>query len=408
MSPPSPPSRSVGRVEHVDLLIVAEDGQAGGVGRYCVDLASVTRGRSVIACLCPAACNAEDCWLAQRCHSRGLDLIQVPMPPRGWRTGLRSLVRVWRARGRPIVHANGRRGNFLSLIARVTVPGFRFATTSHGTLGLHARRNAVWRVVDLAATRLALAVIAVSDHTRSRLLAAGSPAGRTLLIRNGLADEDLAALAAVNAARAGGPAGAGAAAIVRIGYLGRLSPEKGTAELLRLVDATAGRDDLTITIAGDGPDRAQIDDLVRRPDAAHVHVLGAVLDVPAVLAGFDIFVMPSHNEGLPYALLEAMAAGCAVVAFRVGGIPEVVDDPRLGLLVAPGDVDGFVRAVLDLAADPAQQRSIGSAAATHIPAAFALRDRLPLLEAADHRERGDRGDHGLDDSGADVASGAAR
>jgi glycosyltransferase involved in cell wall biosynthesis len=133
-----------------------------------------------------------------------------------------------------------------------------------------------------------------------------------------------------------------------------------------------------------------------------------VLDVPAVLAGFDIFVMPSHNEGLPYGLLEAMAAGCAVVAFRVGGIPEVVDDPRLGLLVAPGDVDGFVRAVLELAADPAQQRSLGSAAAAHIPAAFALRDRLSLLEAADHRERGDRGDHGQDDSGADDASGAAR
>jgi glycosyltransferase involved in cell wall biosynthesis len=384
----SPPGRSgAPATRPPELLVVAEDGQPGGIGRYCVDVAAVIGEGSAVACLCPIDCDGRSCWLAQRCAARDVELIRVPMPRRGWRTGLRGLVGVWRRRGKPVIHANGRRGNFVSVLARLTVPGYRFITTAHGMLGLHDRRNVVYRVVDIGATRAAWAVIAVSADTRRRLVAAGSPARRTHLVLNGLTDADLARFGETAAGRAGATRHG-----TRIGFLGRLSREKGTAELVRLGASLSVEDPVAdgpghgpthLVIAGDGPERDRVaTELADGIDAGRVTLTGAIDDVAGFLGGIDILVMPSHNEGLPYVLLEAMAAGCAVVAFRVGGIPEVIDAPETGVLVPPGDVDGLIAAVRALIADPARAAAIGAAARSRIVAAFALPDRLPLLAAA--------------------------
>jgi glycosyltransferase involved in cell wall biosynthesis len=304
------------------------------------------------------------------------------MPPRAWRQGFVGLVRLWRSRRRPAIHLNGRRGNSLSLAARLTLPGYRFVTTAHGMLGLHARRNALYRVVDLAASRLASTVIAVSADTRRRLVEAGSPAARTVVILNGLGDAELAALGSVAARRRAPEAGP-----VRVGFLGRLSPEKGTRELLEVARSLLGKSSATLAIGGDGPDRAWLEAASRDVTAsARLSWRGTVGEVAGFLGEVDILVLPSHNEGLPYVLLEAMAAGCAIVAFRVGGIPEVVADPSLGVLVEPGDVDAFVGAVLNLVADPARVNALGRAAAAHVAANFALHDRLRMLARAYGRE----------------------
>ena len=384
----SPPGRDGAPVTRPPkLLVVAEDGQPGGIGRYCVDVASVIAEGSAVACLCPIDCDGRSCWLAQRCAARDVELIRVPMPRRGWRTGLRGLVGVWRRRGKPVVHANGRRGNFVSVLARLTVPGYRFITTAHGMLGLHDRRNAIYRVVDIGATRAARAVIAVSADTRRRLVAAGSPERRTHLVRNGLTGVDLEVLGGA-AARRDGAATRG----IRIGFLGRLSREKGTDELVRLAASLAvddpardggDRGPAHLVVAGDGPERDRVaTELAAEIAAGRVTLAGAIDDVAGFLGDIDILVMPSHNEGLPYVLLEAMAAGCAVVAFRVGGIPEVIDGPETGVLVPPGDVDALVAAVRALIADPERVAAIGAAARSRVGAAFDLADRVPLLAAA--------------------------
>lgn len=175
---------------------------------------------------------------------------------------------------------------------------------------------------------------------------------------------------------------------MRVGFLGRLSPEKGTHELLEVARGLlAANPSATLAIAGDGPDRLWLEDASRALTATgRLTWHGAARDVTAFLAGIDVLVMPSHNEGLPYALLEGMAAGCGVVAFRVGGIPEVVADESLGVLVEPGDVDAFIRAVKELAVDPTRVRALGQAASAHVDAHFALRDRLPLRARAYGRE----------------------
>lgn len=361
------------------VLLVAESGDAGGIGRYCVDLAGAMGARSGVVCLCPVPCaGAETCWLAAQCASRGVPLETVPMPPKGWRAGLIGLLRVWRRTGRPLLHVNGRRGNAVAFIGRLSTPGLRYVTTVHGVLGLHDRRNALYRLVDLVAGRGASAVIAVSVDTQRRLLRARSPRARTHVVPNALAAPDMAALreAAVRrwrTKRDDEP--------LRIGFLGRLSPEKGTRELLvtaRALRARGAR--ATVAIAGDGPDREWMMSEARvLIEEGFVTFHGEIRDAAQFLGEIDVLLIPSRNEGLPYALLEAMAAGCAIVAFEVGGVLEVVCDPSLGILVRPGDVEGLSAVLVRLCDDRESIIIMGRAASEHVAEHYALEGRVPLL-----------------------------
>ncbi|HEV3403651.1 MAG TPA: glycosyltransferase family 4 protein [Gaiellaceae bacterium] len=130
-------------------------------------------------------------------------------------------------------------------------------------------------------------------------------------------------------------------------YAGRLSQEKGIAEL---VEATRG---MRLVVAGDGPLRALV------PDA-----LGFVShdELEQLYDRAAVVVLPSHREGLPLCLLEAMAHGRPVVATAVGGIPQLVEDGRTGLLVEPGDTDGLRAALELLLADPELRLRMGRAA----------------------------------------------
>jgi glycosyltransferase involved in cell wall biosynthesis len=130
-------------------------------------------------------------------------------------------------------------------------------------------------------------------------------------------------------------------------FVGRLSPEKGITEL---VEATKG---LNLVVVGDGPLRHLV------PDA-----LGFVppAEVQRLLARAAVVVLPSHREGLPMVLLEAMAHARAVVATPVGGMPSLIEDGVSGLLVARGDPRALREAITRLLGNPALRRKLGRAA----------------------------------------------
>jgi glycosyltransferase involved in cell wall biosynthesis len=136
-----------------------------------------------------------------------------------------------------------------------------------------------------------------------------------------------------------------------LGIIGRLSAEKGVDVLLRAVRMLRDRDiRCSLLVAGDGPERASLtalSDELKITDA--VHFLGTVHPIAALYPHLDVVVLSSHSEGLPNVLLEALAADRAVVATRVGAIPEVVHDPDAGELVVPGSpealADGIARAL---------------------------------------------------------------
>ena len=161
----------------------------------------------------------------------------------------------------------------------------------------------------------------------------------------------------------------------RIVALGQLGQRKGTPELLDALAASTMRElDWEADIAGNGTVEASrarvaalgLSDRVRIPGWVDAET------VAGLLAGADIFVLPSHNEGLPVAILEAMGAGLAVVTTPVGAIPELVIAHESGLLVPPGSAGDLAAALADLVGNPELRVRLGKNARERIERYFRI------------------------------------
>jgi sugar transferase (PEP-CTERM/EpsH1 system associated) len=220
--------------------------------------------------------------------------------------------------------------------------------------------------------------VALSQHLVSYLVdAVGVPRERVARICNGV---DTARFA---------PAGDGARAPVAgsplnhpdlwvVGTVGRLQPVKDQVTLARafvraLAIAPGAAQRMRLTIVGDGPLRAEVEDVLARARAAHLAWLpGERADVPAVLRGFDCFVLPSRAEGISNTILEAMATGLPVVATNVGGNPELVDDGATGALVPPEDPEALAREIVACFRDPQGAAARGRAGRARAEQLFSL------------------------------------
>lgn len=139
----------------------------------------------------------------------------------------------------------------------------------------------------------------------------------------------------------------------RVGFVGRLAPQKGVQVLLEAA-ALLQTPNVQVLLVGDGPDRARLErEITARRLGQRVHITGFLPHdrIPAVLAHLDVFVMPSVYEELGSAIIEAMYAGLPIIATRVGGIPDVIDDGRTGVLVPSGDAVAWARAIDTLLID---------------------------------------------------------
>jgi glycosyltransferase involved in cell wall biosynthesis len=149
-----------------------------------------------------------------------------------------------------------------------------------------------------------------------------------------------------------------------IAFLGALGERKGIYDLLEATRLLQSRGlQFHLAIAGEGDAervRAAIDSL---PDSSSVRLLGWIPPsaVRELLAGTAIFCLPSHAEGVPLAMLEAMASGCAVVVSPVGGIPDVVTDDVTGLLVPPAAPEQLAEALEALLKDSARRERLALA-----------------------------------------------
>jgi len=168
-----------------------------------------------------------------------------------------------------------------------------------------------------------------------------------------------------------------------IGAVASLTPKKGHAFLFQALAALPDRGQRwSLVLAGDGSERAALEALAAQLGIAdRVRFLGVCPQVADLLSLVDVFVLSSLSEGLPLALLEAMAAGKAVVATDVGGVPEVIAAGENGLLVPPREVQPLADAIHRLLRDAELRAQYGERAKATVLEHFTGNQHLASLSA---------------------------
>jgi glycosyltransferase involved in cell wall biosynthesis len=219
------------------------------------------------------------------------------------------------------------------------------------------------RMVERVLARFTDCIVTLSPSQRADIVERFriAPASRVVVVPLGLDLQPFAAGPLPSTLR--GELGIPETAIV-FGYVGRFVPIKDLETLLAaFATAAAAVPDASLLLAGDGPLRARLEERV-----AHLQLGGRVrfLGWTEALADFygaiDVCVLSSLNEGTPVALIEAMAARKPVVSTAVGGVPDVVETGRTGLLVPAGDVSALAAAMVRLARDGSLRDRLGAAA----------------------------------------------
>jgi colanic acid/amylovoran biosynthesis glycosyltransferase len=226
--------------------------------------------------------------------------------------------------------------------------------------------------------------LAVSRSIHDRLIALGVPQDRVRILHNGVPLHEFAP--AVTPARA--------PADVSFGCVARHEPVKGHLYLLEAFRAVRARlPGATLDLIGDGPTRPRLETEARRlgvEGAVRFHGYTANRLVRTHLQALDVFVLPSivdpagREEGLPVSLMEASACGLPCIATRTGGIPEVIDDERSGLLVPPKDPAALAAAMLRLACDAPLRHRMGQIGRTIVEERFDLERQTEKLEGIYH------------------------
>jgi glycosyltransferase involved in cell wall biosynthesis len=285
-----------------------------------------------------------------RARAETLDAPLISVPDRGPLDVrvVSEMLRICRLERVAIWHGHDYKSNLLGLILRRFHP-MRLVTTVHGWV------HRTWKTpLYYAIDRLCLPrydrVICVSGDLLDRARAAGVPEGRCLLIENAIDERQFRRDRAIDEAKAalGLPDGR-----LIVGAVGRLSAEKGFDLLIEAVDRLIGSGlDVGLIIAGEGDERpaleARIADLGR---IGRISLLGFRPDTPAIYQAMDVYALSSLREGLPNALLEAMAFEVPVVATRIAGVPRLIRDRENGLLIEPGSVDELTSSLRLLASD---------------------------------------------------------
>lgn len=161
---------------------------------------------------------------------------------------------------------------------------------------------------------------------------------------------------------------------ILIGWTGRLAVQKGLEYLIRAIpELIAAEPRAHVLLVGSGELESDLRILVTELGVEdHCHFLGFRQDVPALLAGFDLYAQPSLWEGLSISLLEAMAAGKPIVATDIIGNRELIEDGVSGMLVPPTDVKALATALLKLVRDATQSQRLGSQARKRVEQHFSV------------------------------------
>ena len=307
-----------------------------------------------------------------------IDALGIPVrvfPESQWGSGkiFRELVREFKQSNIQIVHTHKYKDTILAAPAAKLCAIPHVVRTVHGLRepfqGLQALKMSCYETIERTVRRSCVdSIIAVSSQIESKYKSEGV-VSRVTCIRNGIDLDGKSIL--TDRWRTRKELGVDPETCL-IGTIGRLTPVKGIPYLLEAARMLLRHGaNVKVLVVGEGSIRSAL--MAQTRDlgiSENVVFSGHREDTNALLQALDIFALPSLSEGIPMALLEAMAASRAVVASRVGGVPEIVEDGSEGFLVEPMDVNGLTEKCLRLIQSPEMAQKMGQMARARVERDF--------------------------------------
>ena len=350
----------------IDVLFVINSLPLGGAENQVVTLASaLSRGRYKIHVCCLRREGAQ----ANVLRARGIQVVCLQMRVRYWPLAVYRLYLLIKRLKPQIVHTHLCEADILGRLAGKLAGVPVIISTVHGMY--YRKIPPTWHFLDRLIPRFTDKIITVSEEIRQSFINDQKVTQeKVITIPNVVEVERFSGLNSRKELRT--QLGVNALSPL-IGTVARLVQDKrldyflDAAHIICKADAQA-----RFLIIGDGPLREELMNqalqLGLTPE--YVRFLGSRQDIPELLSAMDFFVLSSETEGIPVSLLEAMAASKPVVATRVGGIPQVIQDGENGLLVSPHDPAGLAEATLTLMKDRTLSESVAKEAWRTVEARF--------------------------------------